>query len=168
MNSIGLDKKNIFVIAKGNGDAEDSATIGSIVVNDNTATTTISTINTYVDLNLNGLAVAGSNMERFILTNSTTGERQYIGIQGLVANFSETYSVQSGGSAQEFVFRLVRNGLALPDGAEDATELRSDTNSITVQSPVTGVKGDLFRVQVKNIDGTSNLVVRYVTSGGIK
>jgi hypothetical protein len=163
VDSIGLDHTSIYVTSVDNGDASESRSIGSVTVNDNTASTTISTINTYVDLNLNALAVAGSNIEEWEMTNTTTGELKYIGLKPFDGEAEFAISAQSSGSAQEFLFQLVKNGSAMTDGVESATELRSDTNALPLIVPVQAVTDDLFKVQVKNIDGTSNVMIRFMS-----
>lgn len=162
-DSIGLTEKSIYVDAGGNSDAKTSKSIGSSVTNDNTTATTISTINVYVDLNLNSLAAAGSNIEQWTLMNSTTGEVRYDGIKEFFGSVRTSISAQSSGSSQEFVFRIVKNGSPLSDAVEALTELRSDTNAVPYIAPITAVQNDLFRFQVKNIDGTSNIVVRAIS-----
>lgn len=164
VDSIGLTEKSIYVTANSNGDAKDSKSIGSMDANDNTTATTISTINTYVDFNLNALATDNTNIEQWTLTDTTTGELRYDGIKQFTGKVIATVSAQSSGSAQEFVFRYVRNGSPMANPIELSTELRSDTNSLTIVAPITADTGDLFRPQVKNIDGTSNIVIRFMST----
>jgi len=164
VDSIGLTEKSIYVTANSNGDAKDSFSIGSAIANDNTTATTISTINIYVDFNLNSLAVAGSNIEQWTLMDATTGELRYDGIKEFFGSIRTSISAQSSGSSQEFVFRVVKNGSPLTDAVEALTELRSDTNAVPYIAPITAVQNDLFRFQVKNIDGTSNIVVRALSA----
>lgn len=163
--STGLTEASIYVDAINNGDAKDSVSIGSLVVNDNAAATTISTINTYVDLNLNAIAVAGSNIEGWTLTNTTTGELRYDGISPFFGGAMYTISAQSSGAPQEFVFRIVKNGSILADDVELSMELKAETGALPYIAPITAVTGDLFRLQVQNIDGTSNVVIRFLAGG---
>lgn len=163
-DSISLIERSIYVDAKNNGDAKDSKSIGSMDVNDNTTATTISTINTYVDFNLNSLATDNTNIEQWTLTNTNTGELRYDGLKTFIGSLQASVSAQSSGSAQEFVFRYVRNGSAMSNAIELATELRADTNSLTIVAPIVADTGDLFRPQVKNIDGTSNIVIRFMST----
>lgn len=161
--STGKDGTVIGITSLGNGAQKDSMSIGSAFINDNSTATVISTINTFTDFNLNASAAAGSNIERWTLTNTTTGEIRYDGDKPFVGKVVASISAASAGGAQEFQFRLVKNGSPLTDAIEAAAQLGADTGALTLIAPVSAIKNDLFRLQVENVDGTSNLTVRFLS-----
>jgi len=154
----GLDNKSIYV------KNDQSNYIGSYVVTGNTIATTITTINIWVDANFNGSAIAGTNIERFSLTDTTTGELMYDGLEPFSGDFISSMSVYSAGSSQEFEFRILKNGSPLPDNVILSRSISSSVGAGTLQAPVTAVTGDLFKIQVRNVGGTSNAIFKNVTT----
>jgi hypothetical protein len=153
----GLDNKSIYVRN------DHSRSIGSYYVVNNAVTTTISTINTWTDFNLGGNAQPASNIERWTLTNTTTGELRYDGLEHFEGDIFASFSSVSVGGSQEFQIRAVKNGLELPDPIISSRETGGDTGNQSYLAPVTADTGDLFRLQVQNIDGTSNMTFKNVS-----
>lgn len=137
--------------------------IGSCFVNDNTAVTTITTVDTFVDLNLNALAAASSNIDGWTLTNTTTGELRYDGVDSFSGKCLATFCGTATGGGQEFNARLVKNGAALADAIESSVKLAASEMPIMLIVPVTAVTNDLFKLQVENVDGTTNIIVRFLS-----
>lgn len=165
-DATGLNRQSKFVDVSSSDPFESSDNIVSVVVVDNSTATVISTIDTWTDLNLNATAVAGSNIELWTLTNTTTGEARYDGIMPLNGINDTTISAISSGGSQKFKFRYVVNGLPLADGVEIPMELSAETKNLTLRAPLSVVTNDLVRIQVKNVDGTSNLVIEDLSEGG--
>ncbi len=157
-----LTETSKFVTAENNGDQADSKTIGSIVVGGNATATVISTINTFVDLNLGspGAAEEG-NIELFTLTNAVTGEIRYDGLEPASLLVNGLAAAFSAGGGQRFNFRLLQNGAPLPspDNVDIPIEIGAELSSAPLHWPIKVVNGDLFRLQVENADGTSNITI---------
>jgi hypothetical protein len=148
----GLDNKSIYV------KNDESKKIGSFVVTDNVEETVIGTINVWVDLNLDA-AVAGSNMERFSLTNATTGELKVLALDGFVGTGFASISAVSAGGSQIFEFRIVKDGAPMADGVKAPRSVGSLVGALPLIVPAAGDTAALFKIQVRNIDGTSNITV---------
>lgn len=155
-------EKSIGVNLKANGDVKDSKSVGTGIVMANVAVTAIAAQPAWTDLTFAGpgLMAAGSDIERWEVANAATGELRLLG-ENFNGTGSAKISAVSSGSAQRFQFRIVKNGLPMADGALATDGLTGVTDQLTVDAPIVGaVAGDLFRVQVQNIDGTSSLVVQ--------
>jgi len=146
------------------GDEPDSQRIGTVIVVGNTATTVISTIDTWTDLNLNSSAVLGSDTEKFDSLNTSTGEVTYNDTRPIKPSGVASISAVSSGGSQQFKFRFVVNGLVTSDGVEASSEIGGDAVAIPLQSPLSLVDGDDVRIQVKNVDGTSNITIQNLSS----
>ncbi len=165
-DATGLNRQSKYVDVSSSDPFESSDNIVSVVVVDNSTATVISLIDTWTDLNLNASAVVGSNIELWTLTNTTTGECRYDGLMNLHGINDTTISAVSSGGSQKFKFRYVVNGSPLSDGVEIPMELSSETKNLTLRAPLSVVTNDLVRIQVKNVDGTSNLVIEDLSEGG--
>jgi hypothetical protein len=156
-----LDEKSPYVTATDNGAQKDSANIGAFVIGGNTAETEIDTQGDFEDLDLGTGASPAGDIEQWTLSNSVTGELRYDGVFPVSATYSGLVSVVSAGAANLFEFRLLKNGSPLP--APDNVDIPIDVG-ITLQSfaifwSVEIEPGDLFRIQVANTEGTSNITV---------
>lgn len=139
----------------------DSVNIGSFLVGGNTTKTIIATQNTYVDLNLSGLAEEASDIELWSLTNSTTGELRYDGITPASLRCTGLVAAYSAGGTQRFNFRLLRNGspLASPDNVSIPIEIKATIASSPLLWSIEVNPNDLFRLQVENADGVSDITI---------
>ena len=168
MNETSLDQTDILVRARDNASSPDSKNIGSLVVNGNAVLTAIITQNVFEDLNLGGLAVAGSNIERWIVTNTTTGEMMYIGIEDFNGVLNAVVVLQPN-TTDVYDIRMLVNGAVTPDGVSS----RSGTSqsgvtpvaSIPFNSPLSVVTGDLVRLQVANEDGIGDPTITDLSIG---
>lgn len=151
----------MFVV--NNGVQADSAILGSIIRTNNSTATVISAANVWTDLNLNSLAIQSSSTERFTIIDNDTGETRYDGVNPFNGSAVASISGISSGSAQEFQFRVVVDDNPLSDGVISAVELGGSTGLAALVVPVTLTTGQRVRVQVQNIDGTSNIVVKQLT-----
>ena len=140
-----------------------SMNIGSVIVNGNLVPTDIVTINTWTDLNLGGLAVAGSNIELWDSVDANTGELRYIGLEPFFGQLLAALSIVTVGGARTYHFRVVKNGVPLPDGVEAVRQVGTVIGSATLQAPVTAVTNDLLRIQVQNVDNNSDIEIRYLS-----
>ena len=158
-----LDEKDPRVELTDSTGQKPSMNIGSVIANANLVPTTIATINTWTDLDLGGLAVAGSNIELWDSVDADTGELRYIGLEPFFGTLNAVFSLVTVGGAREFHFRVVKNGVPLPDAVIAARQVGTVIGSATLQAPVTGVTNDLFRVQVQNVDNNSDVEIRYLS-----
>lgn len=146
-----------------NSPTEDSKSIGSAFVKNNAVATTITTSNTFNDIDF-GTLTAGSNEERFTLTNAVTGELRYDGERAFSGEFAASISAFSTGGSQGFRFRLIKNGSVLTDDIETEVEVGSNLASTTLLTPITLVQNDLIRPQVTRNAGTSTLTIKHYSS----
>jgi hypothetical protein len=156
-----LTEKSKYVHAADNGAQKDSVLRGSAVVGGNTTATTISVANTYYDLNLNSLMVEGSDIELWTLTNSTTGEMRYDGLNRVNVEYGGLICASSAGASNVFSFRLLKNGVTLssPDNVDIQTDLTAEVFSMPLSWSVTIDPGDKLRLNVANTEGISNVVI---------
>lgn len=157
-----LDETDPRMFVTDNGDQKDSMTIGAFVVGANATPTSIITQNVFEDLNLGtpGAVEAGNN-ERFTVTNGTTGEIRYDGQNPIVLNFSGLVAASASGGGQRYNFRALGNGspLASPDNVDVPIEVGNSLSATPVMWGFQMVKGDLFRMQVANADGTTDITI---------
>jgi len=157
-----LDQTNPKVAALDNPDQADSKTIGSFVVGGNTTATVITTQNVFVDLDLgNPGAVSAGNNERFTVTNSTTGEIRYDGLKPARLDVGGLMAASSSGGGQRFNVKALKNGSALPspDDVDVPIEVGNNLSSVALGWSVEMVTNDLFRLQIANADGTSDITI---------
>lgn len=133
---------------------------GGLVVGANTNVTTIVIQNVFVDLDLGTAAESGNN-DGFTLTNTTTGEIRYDGASPITLNVTGLLTASSSGGSQRFNFRALKNGAVLPspDNVDVPIEVGSGLRTAALGWAVSMVTNDLFRIQVANADGTSNITI---------
>lgn len=156
-----LDQSSKFISAMFNGDARDSHSIVDVVIGGNAVATVISTQNTFVDLNLNNSAEVSTVTSRFTLTDPDSGEVRYDGLHPKMFVVRGLVAASSGGGGQRFNFRLLQNGsdLPSPDDVNVPILIGSNLSSAPLDWSVVANPGDLFRIQVANADGTSNVTI---------
>jgi hypothetical protein len=138
--------------------------IGSVISGENAVETVIATQGVFVDFNLNALAVAGSNIALWSLSDSTTGELTYNGLSPFTGSLTASISASSMGGANEFHFRAVKNGAPLSDAVLAGRQIANTIGSITLIAPITVDPGDTIRLQVENDDGTSNITIHEMSA----
>ena len=152
-----LDQKDLRLLAFLNPGVVDSKYIGSVLLNSGTATTTITTQNVWVDVDLDGSADGASNIERWKVIDADTGEIEYTGIEPFDGAIGGSFSILAPG-AQNYELRGIKNGVATAiEGIEIPFATDSASGTFPIQIPVTAVTGDSFRFQVRNIDGTDDI-----------
>ena len=153
----GLDETSVNLEVFSNANQKNSFTIGSFVVDANVTATTFSGNGVWTDIDFNALAVAGSNIERFSLTNTTTGELTYNGIEDFDGEVRFlAYCISTGGSVN-FQCRIVKNGSVLPDTFVPTLDIGSDIKAFTVLVPVVLAQTDTIRAQFLRVSGSSSL-----------
>lgn len=95
-----LDEKDVRVRVANSSAQKSSVTIGGFIVDGNDGTTSPGAIGTFVDFNFTNtsavdLAEAADINERFILTDDSNGEMQYIGINPATCQLEYTYFATS-------------------------------------------------------------------------
>lgn len=159
-----IDQTDQRIIASVNPGFIDSKHIGSVHVNGNaTATDMSGGPSAWTDFNLGSAAAGSSNIERFKLTDSTTGELTYTGLASFSGRLSAALSATSSGGSEAFQFRAVINGSPLVDAIVVSVELSSSPMlAIPVVVPIACVPGDTIRLQVQNTSGVSNILFQDV------
>jgi len=137
---------------------DDSQFIGSASVQDNTTATSIGSVDVFVPFNLNSLAIAGDNIERWSMTDNNTAELT-CDVDGFAGTLNATLSTTGSGSSSEYHFRVVKNGVQV--NGVIANELAGDMGNTFLSVPIEANAGDVFVVQVANHDNTSNITLRY-------
>lgn len=153
--TVGVDVQN-------NGAQANSKSIGSMHANGNTTATTITTINTWVDLDLDASAVASSNIERWVLTNTTTGELRYEGTRPFNGQVAVNMSGFGQAGQDDYEFRIVVNGSPTSDGIVSGTSTNSQGRNVALLAPISAVTGDLVRPQLQNITGNDDFTFENV------
>jgi len=132
---------------------------GSYSLSGNVAITSVG-VAVFTDLNLNSLAVETNDTELFRLTDSTTGELEYRGLEPFSGNISANISAtkDGGGSNVSYLFRAVINGGQMIDNIIEPLSAGTDIESITVTFPVTAETGDKFKLQVSQVSGDDIII----------
>ena len=158
-----LDQDSVLVNAFSNPGQEDSRAIGSMYVSGNATATVIASANTWTDLDL-GTAVESSNTSRWSLTNTTTGELTYQGVEPFSGTLFASISGTGAGGTSEYHFRAVKNGTVLTDAVEAVIDVGSAVASASLVVPVfLMTANDTVRLQVENVDSSSNFTVSHVS-----
>ena len=166
----GLNRKDIKVLAKNNSNFIDSKSIGCVIVNGNTTETVISTINTWVDVNLNNSASEATNTERWRLIDNDNGSIENKSNEDYDNFIAGTVTITTPGT-DRYEIKYVKQDLGsgafndLPDGivVRMSTVAASDTYPINI--PLTSVKTDVIKMQIRNIDGTDNITITGMAAG---
>jgi hypothetical protein len=147
----------------GNTFIQDSQSIGSVVCSGNAVETDIALQGAFYPLNLDGSAVLGSNAERWTLANPTTAGLTYAGNEPFSGSMHANITSISSGSAQEFEFKVQKNGNNMADGVLSGRQMGSDYGNLGLIVPITAVTGDGFEIKVQNLDGTSNVTIKHLS-----
>lgn len=158
-----LNETNPRVVVADSPPQKASMNIGFVTASGVAVETVISTIGVYVDLNLDFSAVPGSSIELWSVTDTDTGEITYNGLDPFNGSIIATLTASSLGAADEFNFRAVKNGSPLIDDIMAGREIGNIAVSITLLAPVTADPGDTIRLQVANVDSTSNVTIRQIS-----
>lgn len=161
----GLDEEDERVDCYINRFQKDSKFIGSFHAEGNTTPTVINTVSVFEDLNLGGLAIESSNIERFSLLDSTTGELVYNGLEDFSGVFFSNLSFsKTGGQTIEVQFRIVVNGLPTVDNIERNGQVRNLIMENSFNIPIRLETGDTVKIQIANINNTTNLTIESITT----
>ncbi len=163
----GLDHTDARVLATNNQGFISSKNIACSFLNDSTASTTVATQNLYQNLNFDfmGGINQSSIAERFKLINTTTGATVFTGNEPFEGFLSFYLSAVATGSGSIFKFKFVLqvggsgSFVDFPDVIEAKAEIKSTLSNSSVILPVILNKGDVYKLQVNNVDGTENIIV---------
>ena len=159
----GRDKTDPAINTLANAGQPDSFTIGSYIVDSNTTATTFAGNSIFTDFDFNALAIAGDNIELFTLTDTTTGELTYNGVEDFDGTITFIVYCTSTGGAVDFEIRLVLNGSELTDIFHPGLNIGNGTKAFPVSVPVCLVTGDTIRPQVQRLSGTSSLTATHAS-----
>lgn len=156
-----LTQKDLKVVSTANNFIPDSKRIGSAYIKDNATITDPEISGDWYDIDFGiGGVSAGSNIERFTLTNAQNGERRYDGETEFSGEIVASFASVSTGGARVFKFRYVKNGSVLPDDVETSIQIGDTVAGNTLMAPITLVAGDIIKPQVMRVDGTSTITVQ--------
>jgi hypothetical protein len=154
--SVGLRVLNV-------GGIPDSKSEGMWTVQGNLELTLLSGSN-WFDFDFDASVVSTPSNERFTLTNTTTGELRYDGIENFEGALICTISGLGSGSAAEYQFRAVVNGTPLiPISILSANEISGTMSSTTLLADVPLVTNDLVKIQVRNVGSDTDFTGKFVT-----
>lgn len=108
-------------------------------------------------------AFADVDIERWELNDAATGELKYVGIEDFFGELVATISATTAAASNKrYKFRLVKNGV---DGFAIPNVIRNTVTETTFRKGITAITNDLFKLQVANFDGTSNIIIDTVSIG---
>lgn len=160
VSSTSKDAMTIDVSTLACGQQQDSKTIGGCHVTGGTNVTTLTNL-TWTDFDLTGnLAVVNSNIQRWSLTDTVTGELTHDESKPFSGNLVCTITMSGFSSQDRYEFRAILNGTTHMDDIVVGTSTNQNTREITLQVPVNNlIATDTVRVQVQNTTGTDNIVI---------
>lgn len=150
-----------------------SNSIGCVVLNENTTSTTVSTQNVFIDIVGNDTIVPASNIERWKLIDTDNGTIEYIGNSPYAGQYTGTFSVLSPGS-QHYELRIVKQPAAgggfspLIDAIIVPFSTDSAAGTFPINVALTAVKGDQFKSEFQNIDGTDDMTFTNLSMGPVQ
>lgn len=150
-------EKGTNTLILGNEGVQDSRRIGSFVSNGNANVTDVGVSNDWVDLNLS--AIAGSNIERWSLTNAVTGELTYNNGSTFAGEVGATIVGESSGATETYQFRVVQNGLPITNSPIGVLASQNQPVTANILAPIISSPGDKCRIQVRNISGTRDITI---------
>lgn len=121
-----------------------SRNIGGFVVAGNTSVTRDFGFHD-LDLGLSG--VLSHNSRGWVLSDVGSGELTYQGSRPFSGTLVNSMTVKSAASLI-VTFRMVRNGLVLPDGVLMDVRTNASTRGATLTTPLTMVAGDTLKTQL--------------------
>jgi hypothetical protein len=158
-----LDGKDVRMNVQDVSGAKDSQNIGSFFINNNAEPTAITVQGDWYDLDLNDSAAESSNIERWKMTDPNNGELTYLGRETFSGQLFVNMSASSAGATQEFHWRVVVNGSPTSDAIVSARSTAGSTGNTTLIAPIVVDTNDVVKVQVSNSEGTSNIIMRFVS-----
>ena len=159
--STGKDETTIGVGVSSCGQQPSSRSIGGCHVTNGTRTTALSTL-VWTDLDLTGnLAVANSDIQRWSLTDTTTGELRYDGSAPFSGNILCTVTFLGFANQDSYSFRGLLNGVTHLEGIVASASTNQQSRALTLLVPVNDlVADDVVRIQVRNTTGNSDIIIR--------
>ena len=158
-----LNQKSLKVFSVANTFFPNSKVIGSSFVKDNATATSVAVNGTFNDIDFGTLS-AGSNIERFTLTNAANGEKRYDGEVDFDGEMLLTFSALSTGGARVFTVRLVidtGSGYGvLPDDIVTEVEIGGTLGPASLLVPICLKNGDLVKPEVTRDAGTSTITFK--------
>lgn len=125
---------------------------GGVSVSENTDVTTMLGADTFTDLDL-GTAILSSTSVGWILSDAVTGELTYQGPEVFSGLITCSVTFASIGGGAKTTFRVVRNGLSLPEDIISSAQFGTSNLEISLVAPVIMSAGDTLRMQVKKSTG---------------
>ncbi len=158
-NPAGKDEQVNNIIAENNIGQKSSKSIGAMTAQGNGAATVINTPGVFEKLNLNALAVADIDIERWEIADTTTGGLRYIGESTFSGEGIATISSAKvgGGGDIQVAFRFVVDGI---DGYQQVTETRNTISETTVTKGFMVEPNQVVEVEVANLTDTSDINVQ--------
>lgn len=159
-----LQNRGNVAILGGSVGSGGSAAFGALTVTGNSSTTTINVVNTYVNLDFSATALLAEGTTQWRINNATFAAIEYEGSAPFVGSMVASLGVLSlAGMAVDGVFRVLRNGLVLPEDVEFEARIATTTRILSLVVPVTLETNDVLRIQVKNMSGIGNFSMRQLS-----
>lgn len=155
----GFDQSTQSWLSRDNTNLPDSRTRGIASVSGNADATTIALADTYQAMDVSVL-IAGSGMERFTLTDSTTGELTYNGMRPLSASVFCSMIMTKSGGAKSYEFILAKNGSTEGQSYGPLEVTTADRTAFPVFQ-VDVEENDTVEVYVREIGDTDSFTVSY-------
>lgn len=166
-----LTQKSLKVFSVANTFFPNSKAIGSAFIKNNPDATAVAVSGTFNDIDFDTLGTglsAGSNIERFTLTNALNGEMRYDGEVDFEGEISVSLSALSTGGNRVFSFRFVvdtGSGFGvLPDDLITEVDIGATLASSTLLVPICLSNGDLIKPEVTRDAGTSTVTVKHYSA----
>ena len=168
-----LIETNIRMDVSHSSPQKSSNSIGCAVLNGNTTSTTVSTQDVFIDIIGNDAIVPASNIERWKLIDTDNGTIEYVGNTPYAGQYTGTFSVLSPG-AQHYELRIVKQPAAgggfspLIDAIIVPFSTDSAAGTFPINVALTAVKGDQFKPEFQNIDGTDDMTFTNLSMGPVQ
>lgn len=139
-----------------NNNVPDSASIGSLYMEDNTVPTVFSGANT--PTKALGATLAGDNIQRFVMTDNN--RLRYIGnkFYDAVATYSVSVRRVSGSGSRLIKFTIYKNGVPLT-GASQVAEVNTREVNIVILGNPSIQPNDEFELWVENTENTNAIQI---------
>lgn len=155
------NQKSIGVKTTACGQQPDSKSVGGFHSVNNAVTTALPA-DTWTDIDF-GTAVESSNIERWRLINTVTGELEHLGLAPFSGSITARMSCSKGAPPRLMQFRAIVNGLPTADGIISEASMGlmglNEVVSVSLLAPVEGATNTTVRIQALSVGAASTLLV---------
>jgi hypothetical protein len=148
----GFDQASPLWDFTNNAGIQDSRTIGTAGVSDNSQDTTMAGVGTYQAIDF-GTVVAGTTMERFSLTDVATGKLTYTGERDALVSIVLSISLIKSSPTKVYSFQIAKNGTV--EGPSMSRSVTTATGNLSVISELALSTDDTIELYVKQVTATA-------------